>query len=153
MGRRGPKAIPTRILKIRGSRRARGRKDDVPASGQPIRPVWLVGEAKRKWDMLAPQLGDMGLLAACDRDLLALYCETYNEYLAARKMTKKAKSFLIKTPSGRIARNPLLLIRDDAAERLRKLASEFGMSPSSRSGLTINRQKRETEKKRFFNRS
>ncbi|MHC4464527.1 MAG: P27 family phage terminase small subunit [Planctomycetota bacterium] len=45
-----------------------------------------MGEGRKKWEMLVPQLKDMGVLATVDRDQLALYCKIYGEWRELGKL-------------------------------------------------------------------
>jgi P27 family predicted phage terminase small subunit len=112
-------------------------------------PQWLTGDARKEWKRIVPILEKMGILAEVDRTMLALYCKAYAEW---READDLIKSLLIKQPSGRICQHPALVIRDSAFHRLYKTCSEFGMSPSSRTGLSITPKSRKNDdKSRFFN--
>jgi P27 family predicted phage terminase small subunit len=112
-------------------------------------PQWLIGDARTEWKRIIPILEKMGILAEVDRTMLALYCKAYAEW---READGLVGSLLKKNPSGRICPHPALVIRDSAFHRLYKTCSEFGMSPSSRTGLAITPKshKQDDDKSRFF---
>lgn len=149
MGRRGPKKTPTKVLKLRGS--WRGKKRPAERTGaykRPAMPQFLTGDARREWIRILPILEKMGVLAEVDRTMLALYCKCYAEW---READDLVKSLLIKTTGGNIIQHPALSIRTAAWERLRKICAEFGLSPSSRTGLAVTPKSRDTaDKSRFF---
>lgn len=149
MSRVGRKPVPAATLKLRGSWRAKGRRDLPVENRRPIKPRWLTGEAAKEWSKIVPKLDKMGILAEVDQTMLVLYCKTYAEYMEADSLIK---SILIKTSNGNIIQHPAVSIRNAAAERLRKLASEFGLSPAARSGLNILQGSPDgtNNKKRFF---
>ena len=67
----GSPRTPTRILELRGSRRAavrRKRGEPTPEPGEPPMPAWVAddAEARDEWRRVAPHLVARGLLAPCD---------------------------------------------------------------------------------------
>ena len=152
MGRRGPKKTPTKVLKLRGSWRGDKRPvDDPGAYTRPSMPQYLTGAARTEWKRIVPILENMGVLAECDRTMLALYCKVYAEWLEADEL---CKSLLIKTSNNNIVQHPALSIRTNAWERLKKICSEFGLSPSARTGLAMAPKSRDTVGKgRFFDKN
>jgi P27 family predicted phage terminase small subunit len=129
----GRPPVPTAILEARGSRRAQGRRAEPrPQVEAPACPAWLSKEAKAEWRRQVKALVAMGVVAKCDRALLAVYCEAWGEFVQAAEAIGKS-GLLIKDPDGdKLRRNPLLTVRDHAAERLLKLAAQFGFSPAAR---------------------
>jgi len=152
MGERGPKKTPTKVLQLRGS--WRGKKRPTERTGEykrPAMPQYLIGDARKEWKRIIPILENMGILAECDRTMLALYCKCYAEW---READELVKSLLIKTTKGNIIQHPALSIRTAAWERLRKICAEFGLSPSARTGLAVTPKSRDTAgKERFFNKN
>src|SRR5262245_34316505 len=135
MGARGPAPTPTELLSLRGSRRAAGRKGELrPPACAPSCPGWLVPEAKREWRRAVKQLLALGILAEIDRALLAAYCEAWAEFAAVSADLEKT-SRLVETDKGNVIQSPLVGIRNRAAERLLRLAAQFGMSPAARTRI------------------
>ncbi len=148
----GRKPVPTQVLKLRGSWRAKNRRDLFVQPEKPRMPSWLSDEAKRAWRHMVPQLEALGILKRADEVVLAMFCTDYAEWSQACEEISTLKSRFVKQPSGRICQHPLLRIRDAAAERMRKLISELGMSPAARTGLNITQKPSPSKSKsRFFN--
>lgn len=138
MGKRGPKKLPTNVLKIRGSRRVedRPKNEPVPPLGMPKPPVWLKGEGLAEWKRKAPLLYEQGTLTLVDDTIFAAYCRTYELFVKTNKMMQKQK-MVIERKNGSKMQNPLLVIMNQALERMAKLAAEFGMSASGRTGINV----------------
>ncbi|TKJ32975.1 MAG: hypothetical protein CEE38_21750 [Planctomycetes bacterium B3_Pla] len=162
MAKPGPKKTPTPVLRLRGSRLVKHRKDIEIKSQRPRCPVWLSTVAKREWRRIVPILGNMGILAEIDREMLALYCEAHADYLEAKALVmgvlvKTAEKTVTKTDGttvksgGTLIQHPALSIRNQAWKRLKDICAEFGMSPSSRTGLgNVQMSVKDNNKARFF---
>lgn len=74
----------------------------------------------------------MGLLTSIDIDSLAFYCVLFARWEKAERIVRE-KGEVIKTVNGNIIQNPYLSIANRSLEQMNKIASEFGMTPSSRS--------------------
>ena len=98
-----------------------------------------------------PLLNRLGILQKVDVVVLAMFCVSYVEWRRAAEEVEKLKSLFIKQPSGRICKHPIIGIRDDAQENMRKIISELGMSPAARTGLYMApNEKIVNEKLKFF---
>lgn len=83
MGKRGPPPTPTAILKLRGSWRAKVRKNEPqPESGRPPTPDGLGESASKVWTALLDMLEPMGVLAVCDGGQLERYCRYFVRWRA-----------------------------------------------------------------------
>jgi P27 family predicted phage terminase small subunit len=151
MSKPGPRPTPTRVLKLRGSWRAKKRNDIIVTPGRPACPIWLKAEAKKEWIRIVPILQEMGILAKIDREMLALYCEAHARYLKISKYVARLKTEYIKAKNGRIYKHPAVTELNAAQKWLRQMASEFGMSASSRTGLgKVDAGKPDQTKAKFF---
>lgn len=146
MGARGPAPKPTRLRVLHGDHPERvNRSEPRPASLPVHKPPYLSDIAGQKWDELAPHLESMGIMSACDGDLLAAYCECYARW--RRLAEQVATSPPTYSRRGRLSadgtaeqvtvRNPAWSQVRDAEAALRVLAREFGFTPSARSGLRV----------------
>jgi P27 family predicted phage terminase small subunit len=68
---------------------------------------------------------------------LAVYCEAWAEWVDAREHLAEEGSVIIAAKSGYAMPNPYVAIGNSAREAIRKFASEFGMTPSSRSRIHV----------------
>lgn len=150
MGKRGPAPTPTPILKARGSWRGKiKRGEPAPPVVAPACPDWLPDGARVEWGRLAGQLEALGVLAEVDRDALVAYCMAWSEYCELEKEIQKT-GLIIRTGK-KPAANPLVKLRDRAAERALRLAIQFGLTPSARSRVQVQKKEEApSDKVRFF---
>lgn len=96
-------------------------------------PVFLKGEARKEWERLAPLLAQSRCLTEWDRSLLAAYCYEWAIYVNLSEKIKKIGD----TVNDR-AKSPLLSARNKALKNFKEIATEFGLSPSSRTRIATN---------------
>lgn len=110
-----------------------------PRSAEPPKPDVVKEDpiANQKWDSLANLLDEVGLLAVTDGELMELFCITFSQYRRLLSQVNKSGFTLVsKDDSGvTVKRNPIMTEYRAAADLLRRLIPEFGLSPSSRSRL------------------
>ncbi|MDG3006617.1 phage terminase small subunit P27 family [Paludisphaera mucosa] len=140
MAKRGRKPAPN-ILKIQaGVRRDRINPDTppvIPGLAEP--PVPLSAAARAEWDRILPLLNESGLVSLTDGVALAIYCVAYGRWVEAEgHMTREGR---VLTDAKGVPRvSPWFKIARDASDDLRRMASEFGLTPSSRSSLRVPKQ-------------
>ena len=100
----------------------------------PVAPDYLSDEAKTEWDFLMPQLKEFGLLAKTDLSLFAAYCNEMGEYIRTVKELKRTGNTLV-TSNGNEIQHPLVGIKNKCFSNLHKMATEFGFTPRSRTGI------------------
>ena len=160
MAKRGPKPVPTPILKLRGSWRGKIRGDDISVDQKrPARPQWLQGEAKKCWDRLVPILHKSGLATELNRETLALLCSAWGDFVEADEQLAKTvnkdgrRALLIKTGNETVMENPLLHVRKRAWEQLYKAAACFGLTPADLSGVrAVEKPSTDVQKAKYFDR-
>lgn len=141
---------PTPILKIRGSRHARGRHDELQPGGTAGDcPDWLNENGKAKWRELIAVLEPLGLATAADRGALTQYCEAWQDYRDALEVIAKHGAEIIGS-KGTLVASPAVHRRQSAWSRLAKLATEFGLTPAARVSLNIKPKEAKSSKARFF---
>jgi P27 family predicted phage terminase small subunit len=147
---------PTALKVLEGNR---GRRE-LPVNEPKPRPKAprveksIDKEAKKIARELAPKLERVGLLTEVDGFSFAALCQTVARLRAIWKKLQKEGSDLIVTESiylkgvyqgTREKPNPLLKLESDYMKLLCKQAAEFGLTPRGRAGLTIGRDKDDTE--------
>lgn len=125
-----PKPIALRLLNGNaGKRPVNAQEPRLPVCASDV-PEWLPDAARAHWSRLAPMLSTAGVLKASDADLLACYCATFAEYIAAVNVGK--------TSMGMVG-------------QLRQLMGELGMTPSARARIVADTAPDHgQEKARFF---
>ena len=109
----------------------------------PSAPDNLCDIGKREWDRIAPLLHDMGLLSSIDLTALSAYCASYARWVDAEKRIRD-DGMIISAPSGYPVQSPYLAIANKALDRMKAFLVEFGMTPSSRSRITVGNPKKKT---------
>ena len=127
--------MPTSVLKLRGSTLVKGRQGEpTPEAKAPRAPAWLDAEAQREWRYVVPRLVALGVLTEIDRTALAMYCQMFSDYLSAHKMAAE-HGLTTMTDKGNVVQHPAVCIARKNWECALKAAREFGLTPSSRTGI------------------
>ena len=154
MGKRGPKRTPTKILKLRGSARAKRCTGEPDPAGPLVRPKWLKRQARRKWEQLAPQLEQYIGAKQIDSGTLARYCDMWAWWRDLRKwIAENGETYtgVNKKGDDYEGQHPQVNLCLKLQTQLAKLEAEFGLSPAARTGIKIpDKQPVRNEKKRFF---
>lgn len=144
MGRRGPAPTPTALLERRGSWRAKKKTGEPrPERGRPPCPRWLSGDAKKIWREIIPQLDQMGVLCRIDRNAVARYCTLWARWREAEEfIAEKGAVYARRDSEGRVksfAQWPQVAIAEKLATQLLRLEQEFGLTPSARTRIQLER--------------
>lgn len=162
MGKRGPQPTPLKVLKNRGSARAKRKgKEPKPRKGEPAMPVWLWPEAIRIWHDIVRQLDEMDILGECDGNALARYCQAMARYIDCQDVLKAGSTYMKKTREGNEVneQRPEVKESKELSEECRKIEMLFGLTPSARTALAPERESSRREnrgknkpksKSRFF---
>ena len=152
MGRRGPRPQPTRLKMLKGNpgKRKLNDAEPEPRETMPACPSHLSAMAKAEWRRTAKVLHRLGLLTEIDGPALSLYCDAWARWVEAKKKVGE-NGMCVVTTNGNPIQNPYLAIANKAATQMMKMQAEFGMTPSSRSGVvTEKHRKPPMHKRRFF---
>lgn len=98
-------------------------------------PEYLNEIAAGEWNRVFKELKDSGVLVRLNRQVLAGYCSAYANWKRAQEILNKKKDLTFKTPNGALQQIPEVGIVNQALIAMLKYASEFGMTPSSRSRI------------------
>jgi len=143
MSKPGPRPTPTGVLQLRGSWRAAGRSDAAVKPSRPACPRWLGAEARKKWKQLVPELAKLGILTTVDREALARYCDTWALWRRMREHVEKyGVSYPLRTDDGEVKcfqQFPEVGAMHKLALLLGRLEAEFGLTPSARTRIDIEK--------------
>lgn len=142
MGRRGPRPTPTKVLELRGSKRAKlNRGEPKPGPGVPEAPSWLDDESRAVWEQLVPQLEEMAVLSKIDALALARYCVLWTQWVKATKFVQRhGPTYPLKDGNGRVkcfAQFPEVALMHKLSTALSRLEAEFGLTPSARTRINV----------------
>ncbi|MCC7137597.1 MAG: phage terminase small subunit P27 family [Planctomycetes bacterium] len=146
MPKPGPRPTPTRVLRLRGSWRAkRNSNEPQPKVVKPAAPAWLSDDAKKVFDEYAETLHASGVLTAVDQFALARYADLWSQYRRCAEFTAKhGEVWVVRGrpgPNGAegrpvgFATYPQAKLKLALAAALLQLEREFGLTPAARAGL------------------
>jgi P27 family predicted phage terminase small subunit len=112
----------------------------------------LSKEAKAEWRRQVKALIALNLVSKIDRAALALFCEAWAEFVVTVETLSRSSLLIKNNLTGGLERNPLLFVRDRAAERILRLSDRFGFSPAARARLRVveGEQHAQNSKEKFF---
>ena len=116
-------------------------------------PDWLCPEAVKTWNRLCPMLVKLGILAESDVFAFALLCDAHARYLEASKLVKEnGVTYETTGTNGQHAlkQNPATTIAAAERKALLSLLTEFGMTPASRSKVSIKAPRASDEMEEFL---
>lgn len=148
---KGRKAKPTALKELEGNpgKRALNKKEPKPEVIIPSCPNHLTGVAKQEWNRVTKELAKLGLITNIDRAALAAYCTAYQDYVRAENELKKGGQVIF-TEKGGAYQNPWVGIKNSAIEKMIKIGVEFGLTPSSRVRLQVEKPNEEDEMAGFL---
>ena len=151
MSHRGRRPKPTRLKLLAGvpGKRPLNEREPEPRRSLPQCPKQLSDAAKREWKRIATELYRLGLLSRLDRAALAAYCQSWARWIECEEKLRKHGA-IVKSPNGFPVQSPYLAIANQAMKQMTRMLVEFGLTPSSRSGVQALPRPRDETKKRFF---
>lgn len=138
---RGRRPKPSALRKLQGNpgKRPLNPKEPRPASADlPTCPDYIVGSARQEWARVSAVLAGSGILTEIDATALAAYCQAFANWTGSEAQVRKFGA-IIKTPQGYPMLNPHVTLARTAFAQMHKFLCEFGMTPSSRSRLRIEK--------------
>lgn len=138
MAGRRPKPTKLKLLQGNPGKRKISENEPEPEICVPDPPDHLSDAAREHWEQVACELAEAGILTRIDRDALGLYCEAYARWVHANEQIQKFGP-LVKAPSGYPMQSPFLAIANKAFDQMRAMLTEFGMTPSSRTKVQVER--------------
>jgi P27 family predicted phage terminase small subunit len=133
MGERGPAPTPSNIRALRGTpTRALPKDEPKPQLKIPKPPDTLTDGAKKYWDEYSKLLLGMRVLSEVDAQGLAMLCEYTAYFWELNAITRKEGVVVKLGPNGATGYNPNWVSMNKAAEAMKKLLAEFGLTPSAR---------------------
>ena len=138
MGQRGPAPQPTKLRLLRGNpgKRPINKREPNPEAGEPPCPTWLDANAKKEWTRITKELESLGLLTRCDMAALAGYCVAFARVQECAKVIKKHGA-TYETETGYFRERPEVGMEQKYLALMKQYLAEFGLSPSSRSRISV----------------
>lgn len=146
MGKRGPAPEPSILRYIRGNpsktpiNDAEPTPDLLPGGASP--PDWLEGAALEKWHEVVAVLTGMRVMTVADRETIARYCALWEQWKKNYDVVKRGADVIItRDANGEVKYmqvTPYASQMTKIATLLLRIEQEFGLTPSSRSQVTIH---------------
>ena len=134
-----PRPTPTALKLLRGNpgQRKLNPKEPRLVAETPKAPPHLTGkEAKAEWRRITKILADVGVLSKIDGLALALYCDAHAAYVQAKREIEQS-GFTVLTHNGSPVQRPAVAVMHRCRADMLKLLAEFGMTPASRTKITV----------------
>ena len=103
--------------------------------------MWLDADAKKVWRQVVPPLRAMGVLTRIDGKAVARYCTSWVRWRRAIEFIREhGEVYPLKDDAGKIRylqQFPQVAIASRLALELTRLEQEFGMTPASRTRISV----------------
>jgi P27 family predicted phage terminase small subunit len=145
---RGRKPLATAVKEASGAfdkdPQRRNHNEPQAKRGWPIPPQHVLQDAiaKECWDNVCETLNELGILTTADQSVMSIYCSTYSQWLWLAEAVKDGNCSTV-NDKGFIMVLPEANQVHKYADRLIRLMSELGLTPSSRSRLHVSKPKEE----------
>lgn len=141
MTKPGPKPKPTKLKQVQGNpgKRPLNKRQPKPET-TPTKPWGLAThnpQVSKLWDQYAPELERLGILTGLDVGALRLALQHYQFAIEAAADIRESGGLTRIDEKGIERKHPLLSTFAQNSELYRKWATEFGLTPSSRSRLKV----------------
>jgi len=139
--RPGPTPKPTALKNLSGNPGKRALNGvepqfDVPGRMLPA-PDYLTEEGKVIWRDLGKMLLNAGLFATVDKYALGMFCASAARWMEAERKLQKEPAVITSPTTGALYQSPWLAIGNRAWDQMRRMFSEFGLTPAERSRLRV----------------
>ncbi|HDU8570086.1 TPA: phage terminase small subunit P27 family [Morganella morganii] len=138
----GPPKTPSHLRLVRGnpSKRPVNKKEPKPPSGVPPTPKHFTRQGKYWFKRIGEELDAMGVMSSMDAKALELLIEAYTEYRQhCDTLDEQGYTYTTESEGGTLIKaHPVAAMKANAWKRIRAMLGEFGMTPASRSKVTIN---------------
>lgn len=141
--RTGRPRLPTAVHQAKGTYvthpERRNHNEPKAAEGRLECPPHLDGIAARCWHDTLDTLEEMRVATLADGLCLELLCVTYQSYReACEQCDEMGDALTVVNEDGEViktTRNPFFSVKQQMAQQLHKLCAQFGLTPSSRTGI------------------
>ncbi len=137
---KGRKPTPTALKKMRGTDQPVRTNKEEPESNavskMPPPPKWFSKLAKKIYKSKSKELINQGVMSTLDIDMFVLYCNEYATYVeTSEEISKIPYNSQLSESSVEVYRR-IRQQNQQAWERAKSIAIEFGFTPSARSRVS-----------------
>lgn len=147
---------PLATLKLTGSKHAKYDRKNEPVAepGEPLRPTNLTDAELVVYDQVCAKLRGLGVLAIADGYSLERYAVLYVRFWTASQVIREQGETIVVADRNGAPKTeelrPESKLTIQLADKLLKLEQEFGLTPSSRAGIKLEKQQIEDKAKQKF---
>lgn len=138
----GPTPKPTAVKKLAGNPGKRKLNQAEPQFNVPGRmlhaPDYLNEDGQQIWRELGGMLLKAGLFTTVDKYALGMFCASAARWMEAERVLRIENAVISSPLTGAQYQNPWLGIGNRAWDQMRRMFSEFGLTPAERSRLTVS---------------
>lgn len=137
---RKPKPTHLKVLEGNPGKRALPQGEPKPKVKRPPVPKHLNKVARREWNRIVKLLLAAKLVTELDRAALAAYCQAWANWVEASERVEALKAtgqLVTMTENGYPVASPWLGIQKRASDEMRQYLTEFGLTPSSRTKVSV----------------
>jgi P27 family predicted phage terminase small subunit len=141
MGVRGPAPLPATLHLLHGNpaKKSPGAlRDAIQVEVRIPEPPAILSEvALKEWERITPQLERLGLISDLYLAACAAYCAAWADWCHARSKLQQLEDGYVMNVSQQAQQvGAWMTVANQAEERMRRWASEFGLTPSARMRVT-----------------
>ena len=135
----GRRPIPTALKLLRGNpgKRPLNDREPTPRAKLPNAPDYLSDVAKKEWRRTGRRLAALGLVTEIDGTALAAYCVAFARWVEAEEKIQLFGTVIKVGNSLQVS--PYLSVANKAMFQMCRLLGDFGMTPSSRSRVKVEK--------------
>jgi len=145
----GRKPLPKSLKVLKGTfQKCREAKNVIEPMGKALDPEWIAKRAKHYCDYYRPMMEKLGILTDADQPAFGAFCDAIARLEAINKILDRDGLILqgvtgpVKHPGFAIAKECWLVIKN--------FSTEFGMTPSSRSRVSVPKPEPKNEFEEFL---
>lgn len=134
----GPPRKPIEQKVLEGTFRKDRAPDNIPNTnyGIPEAPSYLSDDEKKIWNLLAPVINNMGVLADSDQLALAALCDATATWKKCITFFKTNEVYYESNSALRV--HPMFRIKENSWKTMLQLLDRFGLNPAYRSKIEAN---------------
>lgn len=154
----GPPKTPSHLQLVRGnpSKRPINKQEPKPPSGVPQTPKYFDKRGKYWFKKMGEELDALGVMSTLDAKALELLVEAYVEYRHhCEVLDTEGYTYNTTSMTGDIIKkaHPAAAMKADVWKRIRAMLSEFGMTPSARTKVSVKGPEQEDPLEAFLKKS
>jgi len=135
MGKRGPVPKPSALRRLEGKpTNPNEPKPKVTRNAKP--PAWMDEIGKHEWRRVVRELEKIGMLTKLDVSALETYCHSYSCFVRCAEVINQ-HGMTMKSKNGYPITLPHVNIQISMANAIKSFCQEFGLTPSSRSRMSL----------------